>query len=291
MTRICVTGASGYLGRYLCPELLKLGYDLICVDRVPPEETYGEFRQADFRDADKTHRALEGAQLLIHCASIHPWKKYRDEQYLDANVKGTWNLFRAASEHGIDRVVLTSSIAASGYNPEPELCPVDEGYQEQSLGDIYSLTKCFQEQIARHFCGHQGMKVIALRPPNFTPRPPLQTGAALLSGCLVVQDVASAHLKALDVWEKVQDSFEPFFTTPAFPYTPQEVRQLSHHPKRILDRYFPGAWEWFETRDVSLRPVATLHDSSKAKGLLGWQPEYTFARWWEEGRKDLEGDE
>ena len=288
MTRICITGASGYLGSYLCSELVKLGYDLICVDMVPPEKAYGEFRQVDFREEDKICSALEGAELLFHCASIHPWKKYTDEQYLDSNVKGTWNVFRAASENGIERVILTSSIAASGYNPEQELCPVDESYQQQSLSDMYSLTKHFQEHIAGYFCKHKGLKVIALRPPNFTPKPPLQTGATLLSGCLIVEDIASAHLKTLNVWEKLQNSFEPFYITSTFPYSLQEIQQFSGDPKGLLDKYFPGAWDWFEKRGVKLRLMATPYDSGKAKRILGWQPEHTFARWWEKDRKALE---
>ena len=210
MTRICVTGASGYLGSHLCPGLVELGYDLICVDMVAPQKEHGEFRRADLRVEKEIREALEGAELLIHCASIHPWKSYTDEEYLNCNVNGTWIVFRAASEHGIGRVILTSSIAASGYSPDPELRPVDESYQQPSLGDMYSLTKRFQEEIARHFCDYKGMRVIALRPPNFTPKPPVQSEASLLSGCLVVEDIASAHLKAVDVWGKLQNSFEPF---------------------------------------------------------------------------------
>lgn len=282
MSSICITGASGYLGSCLCPELVKLGHNLICVDIVPPQKVHGEYRQVDFIEEDKVIEAIDGAEVLIHCASIHPWKKYADGQYLDTNVKGTWNVFRAALEKGVKRIILTSSIAASGYDPEIELCPVDESYQKQALADIYSLTKLFQEQIARHFCEYKGMKAIALRPPNFTPKPPLQTGAALLSGCLVVEDVASAHLKALDIWEKVQNSFEPFYITPAFPYSTQEARQLSSNPKSVLDKYFPGVWDWFEERGVTLHPAPTLFDSSKARRILGWQPEYTFIHWWKE---------
>lgn len=284
MLNICVTGVSGYLGSHLCPELVKLGHDLISVDMIPPAEPYGEYRQADFRNENETHNALRGADLLIHCASIHPWKQYTDEQYLDMNVKGTWHVFKAASEHGIRRVILTSSIAATGYYPDIELWPVDESYQPFSLGDIYSLTKYFQEQIARHFCAQKGMRVIALRPPNFTPKPSLQNGAALLSGCMVVEDVASAHLKALNVWENLQDNFEPFYITQAFPYTPHETRQLSDDPKRILDKYYPGAWDWFHRQGVTLHPMGTCYDSSKAKRILDWQPKFTFVRWWEENR-------
>ena len=277
MTRVCVTGASGYLGSHICRGLVKPGYELICVDIVPSENDYGEFRQVDFRNAEETLKALEGAEILVHCASIHPWKSYTDEEYLDNNVKGTWNVFRAALEHGIDRVILTSSIAASGYSPEPDLCPVDESYQQQSLG----------EMIARHFCRNRNMKVIALRPPNFTPKPPLQNGAALLSGCLVVEDIASAHLKALDIRDKVQEGFEPFFITAAFPYSLEEEQELSDDPKGVLDKHFPGAWDWFQERGVKLHPVATHYDSSKAKRVLGWQPDYTFDRWWEENSSKL----
>jgi nucleoside-diphosphate-sugar epimerase len=280
MTRICVTGASGHLGSHLCPELVERGYDLICVDMEPPKEACGEFRQADLRAESETFSALDGAELLIHCASIHPWKQYTDEQYLDCNVKGTWNVFQAASEHGIKRVVLTSSIAACGYNPDPELCPVDESYQQEPLGDIYSITKRFQEQIAGHFCRRSGMQVIALRPPNFVPRPPLQTGAALLSGCLVVEDIASAHVKALDVWDRLEGRFEPFFIAPTFPYSPEEARELSDNPKAVLDKHFPGAWDWFKERGMSLYPVINQYDSSKAKQILDWQPEHTFTHWW-----------
>lgn len=288
MTRICITGASGYLGSHLCPQLMKLGYELICVDVVSPEEQYGEFRLTDFRKQNEAISALEGAELLIHCASIHPWKKYTDEQYLDTNVKGTWNVFFAAEKQGIERVIFTSSIAASGYNPEPELCPVDESYQKQPLSDMYSLTKFFQEQIARHFCGHKGMKVIALRPPNFTPKSPLQTGASLLSGCLIVEDVASAHLKALESWEKLDKNWEPFYITQTFPYSPDEIKKLQSKPKTVLEKYFPGAWDWFEKRGVTLHLVPTCYDSSKAKNILGWQPKYTFAQWWKNYRKEIE---
>jgi nucleoside-diphosphate-sugar epimerase len=285
MKHICVTGASGHLGSHICPGLVELGYELICVDMVAPREDYGEYRQADLRVENEVRDALKGAELIMHCASIHPWKSYTDEEYLNCNVNGTWNVFRAAQEHGIERVILTSSIAAVGYGPDAKLRPVDESYQQPSLGDMYSLTKRFQEEIAKHFCDYKGMRVIALRPPNFTPKPPVQSEASLLSGCLVVEDMASAHLKAVDVWDKLENSFEPFFITPTFPYSSQEEQQLSSNPKAIVDKYFPGAWDWFEERGTKPSPAPTVYDSGKARQILGWEPEYTFSHWWEKESK------
>jgi len=280
--RICITGSSGYLASHICPELVKLGHDLICVDMVFAENAFGEFRQVDLSKPGETLAALKGAELLMHCASIHPWKKYTDEQYLDMNVKAAWNVFSAASEVGVERAILTSSIAAVGYSPDWELMPIDESYLHPWLSDIYSLSKHTQEMIARHFCGRKNMKVIALRPPNFTPKPPLETGASLLSGCSVVEDVASAHLKALDVWEKMENDFEPFFITQAFPYSREEEKQLSASPKEILERHFPDAYDWFLSRGITLHPSPTVYDNSKAKRVLSWQPEYDFARWFSE---------
>lgn len=280
--RICITGASGYLGSYLTTELVKLGHDLICVDMVSSENVFGEFRQIDLSKSGEVLAALEGAELLMHCASIHPWKQYTDEQYLDMNVKTTWNVFSAASELSIEHAILTSSIAVVGYAPDWEFMPIDESYLHPWLSDIYSITKHAQEMIARHFCGGKNMKVIALRPPNFTPKPPLEMGASLLSGCSVVEDVASAHLKALDVWEKMENNFESFYITQKFPYSREEERQLSSSPEYVLEKYFPGAYDWFLTRGITLRPSPTVYDNSKAKRILGWQPEYNFDRWFSE---------
>jgi len=289
VARVCVTGSSGYLGSRICSGLSRLGHSIICVDMVPPEKVYGNYRKADFRDESNTINVIKDVDIVIHCGSIHPWKKYTDEEYLDMNVKGTWNVFKAASENGIGRIILTSSIAASGYSPAPELLPVDESYQSPSLSDMYSLTKFFQEQTARHFCNYRGMRTIALRPPNFTPKPPVHNEAALLSGCAVVEDIASAHLKAVDAWESLENSFEPFFITPSFPYLPDEVSQLSKDPKSVIEKYYPQAWSWFERQGIRLNPVPMYYDNSKVKRMLGWEAEYTFAQWWNtKGKEQLQ---
>lgn len=282
MTKVCLTGASGYLGSHICPGLLELGYKLVGVDMVSPEKSYGEFRWADLRDYNQIRNVLEGSEIIIHCASIHPWKQYSPQDYMDINVKGTWNVFQAASDIGIKNIVLTSSIAATGYNPELELCPVDESYQKQALGDIYSITKLFQEQIARHFCIYRNMKVIALRPPNFTPKPPLQTGAALISGCLLVEDIANAHIKSLEAWGKIQNNFEPFFVTPKYPYSKEDMKYLSKNPKAIINKYYPDVWNWFEQKGIKLQPVPTQYDNSKAQKIMDWEPKHTFEWWWKE---------
>lgn len=278
MKTVCVTGASGYLGSKICHELNKLKYNIIRIDIVSPKERIGEFRLADLRNKIEISKALEGSDFIIHCASIHPWKRYTEDQYLDINVKGSWNVFQSAYEKGINKIILTSSIAVS-WRAHPSSWPIDEKYIDLYPSDIYSITKLFQEKIAQHFCGCKDMKVISLRPPTFTPQPPINIGANLLSGWMIVDDVASAHISALNAWKKIDNDFEPFFITHSYPYTKQEEQKLKIDPKSIVDKYYPGAWEWFLNKGITLSPSPTIFNNSKAKRILGWVPSITFTRW------------
>ena len=118
VTSVLVTGAAGHLGSHLVPMLVEQGFTVRGLDMLPlPESVAGEcdFTQADLSDREAVRAAMDGVDIVVHTASIHPWKPYTDDQYLDANVKGTWSLYAVAAELGIERIVLTSSIAAFGY--------------------------------------------------------------------------------------------------------------------------------------------------------------------------------
>ena len=150
--RILVTGAAGHLGSHLIPALTQDGFDVCGLDRVaPPAPTPGvRFIQADLANPESVAQALSGRQLVVHCASIHPWKPYADSQYLDANVKGAWLLYAACAAQGINRVVLTSSIAAIGY-PSRTQCRRLREDDEFPLTDLYSFTKHAQNLAYRYY--------------------------------------------------------------------------------------------------------------------------------------------
>ena len=106
--RVLVTGAAGHLGSHLSATLVKEGFHITGLDMAAPATPWaggGPFLTASLADAAAVRKALAGIDLIVHCASIHPWKKYTDDQYLDANVKGTWHLYAAAEEAKIGRVV------------------------------------------------------------------------------------------------------------------------------------------------------------------------------------------
>lgn len=184
--------------------------------------------------------------MIVHCAAIHPWKAYPDEQYFDANIKGTWQIYKAAVAQSIDRIVLTSSIAAVGYANITAHWPLDETFQTITT-DLYCLTKQTQKR-SHASLPHLGLvRTLALRPPAFMPKPPLETGFNLLSNFTLVEDIANAHLAAVRVLAERQptpaplQTFEAFFTGNALPYTRADGPLLEANGQvglRLVRKYY-----------------------------------------------------
>lgn len=285
ITRIAVTGAAGHLGSHLIPLLLDDGYDVVGIDMIDEPEKIGyRYVQMNLAD-DDGFDAFKDVELIVHVASLHPWKTYSDETYIDANIKGTWRLYNAASRFGIRKIVMTSSIAAVGYHSVPtDFWPVTEE-KESPLGDLYSLTKNTQEQIARHF-GHLGAtQTLAIRPPAFMPKPMLETGFLLTGAFCIVDDIASAHLRAIQtaLSEKSSelDSFEAFFTVNNVPYTRDDavLLEAGRNVKRLVQKYWPSEYAWLEKNGYSGTAIPALYDMGKAASVLGWTPLYNFEQW------------
>lgn len=288
LKKVLVTGAAGHLGSHLVAALMAEGFEVTGVDRVELAEGVTaphRFLVADLSDRKRVDEALEGAELIVHCASIHPWKEYADEQYLDANIKGTWQLYAAAAERSIERVVLTSSIAAVGYRVAPELWPVGEDYQGVPE-DLYSITKHAQETIARQFALGGKVRTIALRPPAFMPKGELETGFGLLGAFALVGDMVSAHVAAVRVMAGQQvppeplTPFEPFFCTLALPYTATDPEVgTGSVGLELVRRHWPRAADWLAERGFAGTWLPAVYDIGKARRLLGWEPRFDFD-WW-----------
>jgi nucleoside-diphosphate-sugar epimerase len=288
-----VTGAAGHLGSHLVPKLVQEGAEVVGIDLAEPDEIpHGaSFVRTNLADTDLLPEALAGASLIVHCASVHPWKKYTDDQYLDLNVKGTWHLYAAAAELSIDRIVLTSSIAACGYHAPPEAWPVTEDADFHRT-DLYGLTKQTQESIARLFAARGEAQTIALRPPGFMPKNDLETGVALTGCYAVVEDIAAAHVAAVRVLTGRQqpgaplEPFEAIFTTNRLPYTADDAELIDADGRigPLVEKYWPDAHEWLAAHGYRGGWLPSVYDLSKAKALLGWQPKLNFDQWWERHR-------
>ena len=119
---VAVTGAAGFLGSHLCEHLAEEGASLVALDNFTNgNEAYLRDIDADIDIVDVDIRSmdadlLKGVDVIYHFAAIANPRKCDDDPDLahDINVTGTKNVFAAAAEHSVDRVVFSSIGVSSG---------------------------------------------------------------------------------------------------------------------------------------------------------------------------------
>ncbi|MCC7045820.1 MAG: NAD(P)-dependent oxidoreductase [Alphaproteobacteria bacterium] len=163
--RIAVTGGSGRLGRFVVAEL---GRDraVMVLDRTPPRDDVA-FAPVDIMDLPSLRRALRGCDAVVHLAGVDLDFAVADDEMMRVNAMGSWHVLQAAEELGIGRVILCSSVCASGVNearPDfpPLYLPVDEDHPCQP-NTAYGLSKLALETMGAGFA-RRGMAVLSLRP-------------------------------------------------------------------------------------------------------------------------------
>lgn len=171
MSRILVTGASGFVGRRLCRYLLSNGFSVIGATRAStgslglPDldtEVIGDIGGlVDWRPL------LKGVDQIVHTAArVHVMDRSDNDaltHYRSVNVEGTRRLAEQAAEVGVRRLIFLSSIKVNGeatspghpFTAESRYCPVDP----------YGRSKSEAEQMLLSFGRENGLEVVVIRPP------------------------------------------------------------------------------------------------------------------------------
>jgi UDP-glucose 4-epimerase len=286
--RVVVTGAAGVLGSGVAADLAGAGRCRVRgVDLRPlPARARAagdvEEMHADLTDPADCRRAVEGADVLVHCASIHPWKEYDDGQYWDLNVKATHHILAAAVAAGVGRVVLTSSVEPFGGRAfAPDELPLREDVVP-SPRRLYGLTKQIGEEIAARFHRVDGLCCLALRPATFIPYEEAQLGPRLLNGTwLYPEDVVAAHTAAV-LAPPPPSGWDAYFVAPEAPYSPADValvRQGGEAAAAVYERRFPGVGELFRRHGLDLPPMNVFYSVDRARRGLDWRPRRGFGEW------------
>ncbi len=280
--RILITGAGGNLGRALAPLLVEQGHTPRLMD-FRPLETPHEFVQGDVRNADDVRRASEGVDAIVHAAALHGihLSKWSPQDFWAVNVTGTFNVFEAAREQAIQRLVLCSTMGVYGDSARPKEDAWNVVTEDLPClpGDVYGMSKLLCEDMGRTYGRRWGVTTVALRLGMFVPEPNLERyGFRLLFGGVDDRDVAQAVVRAL-THEPENGGFDAFNVMADVPFTPADARALKADPAAVLERYFPGCTDLFQAR--ALKPAEllwgrTLWSVEKGKRLLGYQPRYNF---------------
>ncbi len=166
--RIVFTGASGGIGTMTRPLLAKLYPGLVLSDRVKPKDLQpGEtFVAADLTRPEEVAAAVKGAHSIIHLGG-HSVEGTWD-QILQANIIGCYNVFEAARQAGVKRVIFASSNHAVGFYPRKRKIRTDVTVRPDSR---YGVSKAFGEALGALYADKHGIAVTCLRIGNVGPCP------------------------------------------------------------------------------------------------------------------------
>ena len=172
-----VTGGAGFIGSHLVDALLAAGGAVRVLDDLSSGRRENlvqaagaiEFVEGDIRDLAAVRRACDGVNRVFHLAAVGsvPRSMKDPAHTLSVNVGGTANVFAAARDAGVRRVVYSSSSSVYG---DSETLPKREGEEGRPLSP-YALSKRVNEELADVFARCYGMELVGLRYFNvFGPR-------------------------------------------------------------------------------------------------------------------------
>jgi UDP-N-acetylglucosamine 4-epimerase len=170
-TKFLITGGAGFIGSNLCEALLDMGFFVRCFDNfstgkkenIEPFMCNPDFEliDGDITDYEACVNACDGIDFVSHQAAWGsvPRSIEMPRQYEEVNIKGTLNIFEAARQAKVKRLIFASS--SSVYGDEPSL-PKKEG-REGNVLSPYALTKKANEEYGRLYSGLYGLETIGLR--------------------------------------------------------------------------------------------------------------------------------
>jgi nucleoside-diphosphate-sugar epimerase len=160
-----VTGANGFLGRYVAEQLLARGDQVRGLCRSPAAELSAigvEVVRGDVRDAQAVESAVAGRDVIFHVAGVAGiWGTW--EHFYSTNTLGTLNVLEACRRQKIRKLVFTSSPSVTFDGGDQ--CGIDESvpYASRWLNH-YHHTKALAEQAVVAANGNDGLLTCALRP-------------------------------------------------------------------------------------------------------------------------------
>lgn len=161
--KILLTGAAGGVATMIRPLLLQaysqvLLSDLTEPDGLQPGET---FIRADLARFDEVAALMDGIEAVVHLGGQSVEAAW--EVVLQANIIGLYNVYEAARQAGVGRLVFASSNHAVGFYPREQVIDNQVPFKPDSR---YGVSKVFGEALGSLFVNKHGMRITNLRIGN-----------------------------------------------------------------------------------------------------------------------------
>lgn len=296
-----VTGGAGFIGSNLCEAILKLGYRVRCLDDLSTGKQANvdlfinhpnyEFIKGDIKDFETCLKACDGVDFVLNQAAWGsvPRSIEMPQFYCANNILGTLNMMEAARQKGVKKFVYASS--SSVYGDEPNL-PKREG-REGNILSPYALTKRCDEEWGKQYTMHYGLDTYGLRYFNVFGRRQEPNGAyaAVIPKFIkqllndeqptingdgkqsrdftYIENVIEANLKAcLASHEAAGQAYNIAYGGREY------LIDIYYTLTKALNKNIEPIFGPDRKGDIKHSNA----DISKAKDLLGYDPEYDFAK-------------
>ena len=163
--RALITGATGFLGKYVIEEFVKHNCEIIAFGRnadIGKALKNCAFVQGDFTNYQDIAKAVNGADVVIHAGALCTvWGKWQD--FYDTNVLGTKNVLDACLENNIAKFVFVSS--SSVYScPHNRLNIKEEEVDQSNDLNFYIKTKIMAEKVINDYDAKHDLSCSIIRP-------------------------------------------------------------------------------------------------------------------------------
>jgi len=296
-----ITGGAGFIGSNLCEAILNMGYRVRCLDDLStgkqanvdlfkgnPDYT---FVKGDIKDLDTCRKACEGVDYVLHQAAWGSVPRSIEMPlfYCKNNIDGTLNMLEAARQQGVKKFVYASS--SSVYGDEPNL-PKAEG-REGALLSPYALTKRCDEEWAKQYTRHYGLDTYGLRYFNVFGRRQDPNGAYAAVIPKFIKQLLNAERPTINGdgtqsrdFTYIENVIEANLKACLAPHEAGgEAFNIAYGGREyLIDIYYMLAKALGKDIEPKFGPDRTgdiKHsnaDISKAKKLLGYDPDWSFEK-------------
>jgi nucleoside-diphosphate-sugar epimerase len=287
MATFCVTGSAGHLGEALLRTLREQGHHVVGLDVLASTFT-GVVGSVDDRDA--VRRALDGADHVLHTATLHKPHvgSHTRQDFVDTNVTGTLTVLEAAAEAGARSVVFTSSTSAFGRSLSPApgrpAVWIDET-TPSTVRNIYGATKVAAEDLCELAARDFSLPVVVLRTARFFPEPDDRDDVRaafddinlkvneFLHRRIDLADVVGAHLCAAARAPEL--GFGRYVVSATTPFTPDDLPELAVDAAAVVNRIYPGIGDDYARRAGDSPRRSTASTATRAPAATWTGPRAT----------------